>query len=247
MGIINLTPDSFYEPSRYDLSILDSGADIIDIGACSTRPGSVPVDEGEEWRRLEPVIWDIARHHPDLTLSIDTFRPGIVERVHRYLPRFVVNDVSGASDPGMLPLVSALSLPYVAMHGWREHIGPGRRPGLRGNITEEVSAFFEDFALRLSEARVHEWYLDPGFGFGKTVRENLQLLEDLPRLKAFGRPLLVGISRKRMTFEPAGLSPSQALEETSRLHLQALKNGADILRVHDVGAASEVISRYRES
>ena len=305
MGILNLTPDSFYEPSRYNLPIMDSGADIIDIGACSTRPGSIPVGEEEEWRRLEPVIWDIARHHSSLRISVDTFRPGIVQRVHRYLPSFIVNDVSGAADPGMLPLVSRLRLPYIAMHGWAKHIAPlgfppeaqssgqGRlarrenspepmagcpetpeeasysgqslsRASLsrRGNLSaseaqdyarsepesiiQEVFSYFESFAERLRAEGIQDWYLDPGFGFGKSVDENLRLLQDLHTLKRFGRPILVGISRKRMTREPYGLTPGQALEQTSRLHLTALRGGADILRVHDVEDARKVIEQYRD-
>ena len=338
MGILNLTPDSFYEPSRYNLPIMDSGADIIDIGACSTRPGSIPVGEEEEWRRLEPVIWDIARHHSSLRISVDTFRPGIVQRVHRYLPSFIVNDVSGAADPGMLPLVSRLRLPYIAMHGWAKHIAPlgfppeaqssgqgrlarrenspepmagcpetpeeasysgqslsraslSRRGDLsaseaqdfarsepgpdcyeqslsraslsrRGNLSaseaqdyarsepesiiQEVFSYFESFAERLRAEGIQDWYLDPGFGFGKSVDENLRLLQDLHTLKRFGRPILVGISRKRMTREPYGLTPGQALEQTSRLHLTALRGGADILRVHDVEDARKVIEQYRD-
>lgn len=306
MGIINLTPDSFYEPSRYNLSIFDSGADIIDIGACSTRPGHTPVGEDEEWNRLEPVIWDISRHHPGHTISIDSYWSAVIRKVHKYLgPNFIVNDVSaGSVDPDLLPTVAALHLPYIAMHGFAEasESGQGRsresisrrgelsaneapasaekcsRAGASGpasvqgpesisrrgdlsasraldheqgepgaSITDEVEDFFDNFSAKLSALGIDDWYLDPGFGFGKDVRQNLELLDALPRLRRFHRPILVGISRKRMTWQPLGITPDQALQETGRLHLKALRGGADILRVHDVAQAREVISMYRKN
>lgn len=255
MGIINVTPDSFYAPSRYNLDIFDSGADIIDIGACSTRPGSEPVSEEEEWDRLEPVLWDISRHHMGPEYSLDTFRSGIVRRALRYLGRFIVNDVTaGSEDDELLPLVASLGLPYVAMHGWAEHrsgarhrhrtafpsVLSGRNPDPEA-IVDEVFAFFEQFSARLDALGIRDWYLDPGFGFGKTTAQNLALLRGLPRFKAFGRPVLVGISRKRMTWEPLGLTPGTALEETSRLQALAIGGGASVLRVHDVAAARELL------
>lgn len=234
MGIINLTPDSFYEPSRYNYSIFDSGADIIDIGACSTRPGHTPVGAEEEWRRLEPVIWDISRHHSGLRISIDSYWSEVVRRVYDCIGPFIVNDVSaGSKDPRLLETVAELGLPYVAMHS-----GPADGIG-------EVAAFFDEFSVKADKLGIKEWILDPGFGFGKTNEQNFRILEDLGELRRFSRPLLVGISRKRMTWQPKGLSPLTALEETCRLHLKALDGGADILRVHDVEAARDTIAIWR--
>jgi len=234
MGIINLTPDSFHAPSRYNLSIFDSGADIIDIGACSTRPGSTPVSEEEEWRRLEPVLWDISRHHSG-TFSLDTFRPGIVRKAYRYLGQFIVNDVSGAADPLMLPTVAELGLPYIYMHN-----GPA-------DDIQPIIKYFEEFAPRAEAMGIQDWYVDPGFGFGKDVEQNLRILDGLGELKRFARPVLVGISRKRMSWERENGSPESALARTSELHLKALRAGADVLRVHDVAEARKVIELYRSN
>lgn len=234
MGILNLTPDSFYEPSRYNMSILDSGADIIDIGACSTRPGHVPVGAEEEWRRLAPVITHISRHRPDLRISIDSYWSEVVRRVYDRIGPFLVNDVSaGKFDSQLLPTVAELHLPYVAMHD-----GPAEG-------VEDVAAFFHDFEEKADRLGIREWILDPGFGFGKSNAQNLRLIGELGELRRFGRKILVGISRKRMTYEPSGLTPQTALSETQRLHMVALNGGADILRVHDVAEARETLARWR--
>lgn len=235
MGILNMTPDSFYEPSRYNFSILGSGADIIDIGACSTRPGHIPVGAEEEWRRLSPVIEEIARHHKGLKISIDTYWSEVVRRVYEQIGPFIVNDVSaGSIDRELLPTVAELGLAYVAMHS-----GPAEGAA-------DVAAFFRKFGENADELGINEWILDPGFGFGKSNAQNLKLLEELGELRPFGREILVGISRKRMTYEPKGLTPQTALEETQRLHLIALDGGADILRVHDVAAARATIAHWRD-
>lgn len=224
MGILNLTPDSFFEPSRYNMSILDSGADIIDIGAYSTRPGHQDVPVEEEWKRLEPVLEFIALNRPDLTVSIDTFRSEIVSKAYGILGKFIVNDVyASEADPQMLPTVSRLGLEYIAMH---HTAAPD---------TQCVIDYFRDFAKKASELGIN-WILDPGFGFGKTVEENWNLLGEIHLLKEFGREILVGVSMKRMTGHSA--------EKTQEANLLALKEGADILRVHDVEATRETVRRY---
>lgn len=219
MGIINLTPDSFHAPSRYNMSILDSGADIVDIGACSTRPGSTPASAAEEWARLEPVLRSLPASHPPL--SIDTFRAEIVEMAFQSIGPFIVNDVSGAADPEMLPLVRSLGLGYVATH----HTGAS---GI-GSLVD----YFRDFSKKLEGL---DWILDPGFGFGKTNEENWAILRHLEELEVFGRKILVGVSRKRMTGGTAAM--------TRAAHLEALAHGADILRVHDVEDARETVREY---
>lgn len=212
MGIFNATPDSFWPGSRYNTSVFDGWADIIDIGGCSTRPGCELADEEEEWRRLEPVLSGL---DPSLEISIDTFRPSIVRRAYDLLGRpFIVNDVSGGSEE-MFSLVRSLGLPYVLMH-----VGPA----------SETLSWFEKTAPLMEGI---DWILDPGFGFEKdTVEENLRLVRDLPLFKKFGRPILVGISHKRMTRSDADGSPLEPQARTRELNALAASLGADILRVH---------------
>jgi len=219
MGILNLTPDSFYAPSRYNMSIFDSEADIVDIGACSTRPGSEAVSEEDEWSRLAPVLSHLPKGHAEI--SIDTFRSGIARRAFELIGPFIINDVSGAADEDLLSLAREKGLRYVAMH-----------PGGPAD-PQSVAAFFKKLALRLKGI---DWILDPGFGFGKDVKENWRLLENLEVFETFGREILVGISRKRMTGGSA--------EMTDKANMVALEHGADILRVHDVEAARRTVSAY---
>lgn len=231
MAIINLTPDSFWEPSRYAMEQFESGADIIDIGAVSTRPGAAPVPLEEEWSRLEPVLGAL---RTDIPISIDTTRAEIVRRVHDTVGHFIVNDISaGLDDPEMLPLAGRLGLPFIAMHS---RGNPQTMDGLtayRGGLMASIDAYFEDFASRAEAAGVREWILDPGFGFAKTKRQNIYLLDHLERFKHFGRPVLAGLADKRFT---GG--------KTERCHLRALAHGADILRVHDVAAARRTIEEF---
>ena len=219
MGILNLTPDSFHEPSRYNMGMLESAADIVDIGACSTRPGSVPVSEKEEWNRLEPVLRSLPEAH--VPISIDTFRSGIVLRAYDIIGPFIVNDVSGAADPRMLPTVRELGLGYVAMHN-----GPAPDVSV-------VVEYFRNFSRSLDGI---EWILDPGFGFGKTKEENWNLLRHMDELCVFGRTVLAGVSRKRMTDGTAAL--------TRQAHFEALAHGAGILRVHDVEDARRTVKEF---
>lgn len=223
MGIFNATPDSFFEPSRYNVSVFSSGADIIDIGAVSTRPGYSPVSVEEEWSRLEPVLRTVPE---DICLSIDTTSSIIVGRTLDLLGRkFIVNDISaGADDPGMLPMVAREGLRYVAMHRG----GFGKRA--------EVAEFFMRWGAEAGEAGIEDWILDPGFGFGKDIADNWDLLEHLSELMVCGRPVLVGVSRKRMTYGSA--------EITEKAHRIALEQGAGILRVHDVPAARRTLEEF---
>lgn len=233
MGILNMTPDSFWEPSRGNLAILDSGADIIDIGAVSTRPGAADVPEEEEWRRLEPVIRMIRK---DLTISIDTTRSGIVRRVREALGRpFIVNDITaGRDDPEMLDTVAELGLPYIAMHSRGNPRTMDSLTEYPDGVVEVVLEFFEEFAQTARAKGIDDWILDPGFGFAKTEEQNLELLRSLERFRRFGRPILVGIADKRFT-----------RGGTEKLHREALAHGADILRVHDVAAIRRTMQGLR--
>ena len=235
MGIINLTPDSFFPDSRCSVQdaaariarMLDDGADIIDIGAVSTRPGAGDVGTEEEWRRLSPVLPMLE----GVRFSVDTTSVEIVRRVFREAGPFIVNDISaGEDDSEMLPAVAGLGLEYVAMH---KRGNPRTMDSLcaypRG-VVAELTGYFRNFADRAEAMGIRNWVLDPGFGFAKTEEQNLELLERLGEFKALGRPILVGIADKRFTHG-----------DTEKYHRIALRNGADILRVHDVAAAKKLV------
>ena len=244
MGIVNLTPDSFWAPSRSEapdareriMQMVSDGASIIDLGAVSTRPGAPDVSEEEEWKRLEPVLLDLGKGLPELSergvrLSVDTFRSGIVRRVFDAVGPFIVNDISaGEDDPMMLETVAGLHLDYIAMH---KRGNPRSMDSLTdysaysengdSGVVAAVKAYFEEFSARAEKAGIRRWILDPGFGFAKTNGQNMELLERLPEFKVFRRPVLVGIADKRFT-----------MGRTPELQALAVRNGADILRVHDV-------------
>ncbi len=255
MGIVNLTDDSYYAPSRllgagrerlvgHVGAMVAEGMDILDIGACSTRPGSRPVGAEVEWTRLQPALEAIREAFPDLEISIDTYWASVVRKAFEAIGPFLVNDISaGEDDPDMLPAVGALGLPYVAMH---KKGTPATMQALTDydDVVEVVFRYFEKFAERAAARGISDWILDPGFGFAKTVEQNYRLLADLGRFRAFGRPILVGLSRKSMIYKPLGITPEEALPATQALHMAALERGASILRVHDVRPARETAALY---
>ena len=236
MAIVNLTPDSFFAPSRVQaaqaqeriLSLCAAGAEIIDLGAVSTRPGAADVELEEEWRRLEPVVraWDA----PAL-LSVDTTRAEIVRRVYDCAGPFLVNDISaGEDDAEMLATVGRLGLPYVAMHKRGNPRSMDALCEYPKGVVPALVDYFTEFARRAEEYGIAEWVLDPGLGFAKTAEQNWEILEKLDWLRGFDRPILIGAADKRFT---GG--------DTERAHRLAILHGADILRVHDVAAARETI------
>ena len=233
MGIINLTPDSFWAPSRYNMAVLNSRADIIDVGAVSTRPGAADVSVEEEWRRLEPFLraWDNPR-----SLSIDTTSSEIVRRAYDCVGPFLVNDISaGEDDLEMLPTVGRLGLGYVAMH---KRGNPRTMDSLCEpdcDIIAVLNAYFAEFSRKAGDCGIRDWILDPGLGFAKTAEQNVEILRRLPELNRYGRPLLIGSADKRFT-----------CGDTEKYHLMALRGGADILRVHDVDAAYRTYTQYKD-
>lgn len=256
MGIVNLTDDSYFSASRcaspsqavaLASRLVDEGASILDFGACSTRPGAEAVGAEEEWRRLRPALEAVRKEFPDVRISVDTYWSDVVRRAYDAIGDFVVNDISaGEDDPQMLPLVGRLGLTYVAMH---KRGTPQTMQSMTDyeDVTSEVAGYFSDFAERAEQAGVRDWILDPGFGFAKTLEQNYQLMRDLSRFKASfpSRKLLVGVSRKSMVYRLLGITPEESLPATQVLHLHALQNGADILRVHDVEQAVQTVSLYR--
>ena len=254
MAIVNLTDDSYFAESRcLDVEaalgrisvLLDEGADIIDVGACSTRPGSMPVGEEEEWRRLEPVLKSVRERWPDIQLSIDTYWSSVVRKAYALVGDFIVNDISaGTIDPQMLPTVGELGLTYVAMHikGTPETM---QAMADYQDVTAELVSYFSEFAMKSEIFGVKSWVLDPGFGFAKTIGQNYELIRNLAEFNRFGRPVLVGVSRKSMIYKRFNITPEESLPATQVLHLQSLINGASILRVHDVAEARRTVDIYR--
>ena len=260
MGIVNITPDSFYSGSRNmtpDGKILidrvvervadmiEKGAGYIDVGACSTRPGSESVDAENEWKRLKAVLRPIREAVPQgVKISIDTFRRDIIARTLDEIGEVTVNDISaGEDDPMMLGEVAANSLEYIAMHKKGIPSDMQSKCDYGNGVTAAVMDYFREFALKADRLGIRNWILDPGFGFAKTVEQNYELLDHLAEFQAFGRPILVGISRKSMIYKPLGLTPEApaVLERTTELHRRAIAAGASILRVHDVAEAAALL------
>lgn len=260
MGIVNITPDSFYPGSRNmspDGNVLVSkavqraedmvrqGAGYIDIGACSTRPGSESVDAGNEWRRLKAVLRPIREVvPPDVKISVDTFRWDIISRTLDEIGEVTVNDISaGEDDPEMLGGVASNGLEYIAMHKKGIPSDMQGRCDYESGVTAAVLDYFTSFAEKAEKKGVRNWILDPGFGFAKTVEQNYELLGNLGEFKRFGRPILVGISRKSMIYKPLGLPPEapEVLARTTELHRKAIELGASVLRVHDVPEAAAIL------
>lgn len=250
MGIINITPDSFYSGSRVNDEhvliervgrMLDDGADVLDIGACSTRPGSESVDAQGEMARLDWALTAIRRAFPDAILSVDTYRAEVARRCVAEWGVDIINDISaGTLDPEMFATVAQLKVPYVLMH---MRGTPETMSSLTDyqNVAAEV---LEWMARRIDELRqmgVADIIADPGFGFAKTLEQNYELLARLDAFHALDAPLLVGVSRKRMIYTPLQCTADEALNGTTVINTIALLQGAHFLRVHDVKAAVEAV------
>ena len=254
LGIVNLTEDSYYAPSRAASregfmdrvrQMVAEGADWIDIGACSTRPGSQPVGAEEEWKRLEPALQALRGEFPDVCVSVDTYWATVVDRTYDCIGPFMVNDISaGAYDEEMLPLVGRLGLPYIAMHMRGTPETMQSLTDYPKGITAEVLQYFKAFAKQAAKAGVTDWILDPGFGFAKTVEQNWTLLDELDRLQILQMPILVGVSRKSMIYKRFGITPEESLPATQVAHYMALQRGATWLRVHDVAEARRTVEIF---
>ena len=274
MGIVNLTDDSYFADSRCLSSsalhktsenavarawkLIREGATIIDIGACSTRPGSEPVGEQVEWKRIAPSLSALLLACPGVRISIDTWWASVIEKAFaataaligedKARDTLIVNDISaGEDDPSMLPLVGEIGLEYIAMHK-RGNSKTMQSLCDYGNVTEEVLRYFEAFGQKASRYGIRKWVLDPGFGFAKTVDQNYQLLREMDiltgRFSSEGIRTLVGVSRKSMIYRLFNITPEESLAQTQVLHMKALQCGADILRVHDAAEAARTVEMY---
>ena len=248
MGILNVTDDSFYSGCRSSIEedvvarvreIRDEGADCIDIGACSTRPGAMPVDADVEWARLESAISIARREWKDALISVDTFRADVARRCVE-AGADIINDISGGKmDADMFDTVAALKVPYVLTHMRGTPVDMASFAEYQDVVAEVIT----DLAHSIRELRqrgVCDIIVDPGFGFAKNVEQNYSLLASLEEICRIGLPVLVGVSRKSMIWRPLGITPSEALPGTTALNAVALLRGASILRVHDVAEAVQV-------
>ena len=255
MTIVNVTPDSFYDGSRsfteeeiehHVVRAIEEGADMLDVGGYSSRPNADDVAVDEEIARVGRAMKVIRRVYPEMVVSIDTFRAEVVRRIVDEWGACIVNDISaGELDPEMITTVARLGLPYVAMH-MRGTPTTMQSMTDYGDIADEVRTYFVQKISELRAAGIEDIVIDPGFGFAKTLEQNYQLMSGLHRLNDLGAPMLVGISRKSMIYKLLGSTPAEALNGTTALHLEALRQGAKILRVHDTREAVEVVKIYNQ-
>ena len=249
MGILNITDDSFYDGGKYvnegdiiaqTTKMLDEGASIIDIGAQSSRPGATQISSDQELQKLLPIIKLLKNSFPKIIISIDTFWANTAKEV--VIARAdIINDISaGEMDNHMFDTIASLQVPYIMMHMQGTPLNMQKNP-VYENVTQEVKTFFEKKIEILKSKGVSQIVIDPGFGFGKTIKHNYELLNNLQEFKLLGFPVLIGASRKSMIYNLLDSSPQEALNGTSVINSMALQNGADILRVHDVKEATECI------
>lgn len=254
MGIINTTPDSFYSGSRRESidsvlqqarQMLAAGADILDIGGQSTRPGSTLLSDAEEMERVIPAVTAIANQFPAAILSIDTFYATVATAAVAAGAR-IVNDISsGDMDANMLATVAGLRVPYICMH-MKGKPQTMQSEAVYDDVVKEVLDYFIGKIAMCRKAGITDIIIDPGFGFAKTIRHNFQLLKQLAAFNITGLPVMAGLSRKSTIYKTLGITAEEALNGTTVLNTLALQNGADILRVHDVKEAKEVVKLFIE-
>lgn len=249
MGILNATPDSFHQESRvYGCAFVErarrmlaDGAAILDVGACSTRPGSEPVSQQEELYRLHSVLELLDKELPDAVVSVDTFRGAVAREVVREHNVAIINDVSAFEwDDDMFPAVAELNVPYVLTHS----VGFAGNQVCYDDFLPQVLQRLASKVWDLRQAGVKDIIADPGFGFGKSVEQNYAMLDSLAEFAVLDLPLLIGISRKSMITKVLGVSPADALGGTVALNMAALMGGAHILRVHDVKEATDTVKLF---
>ena len=253
MAILNVTPDSFFAGSRMPdaphverrvREAVAEGASIIDVGGYSSRPGADEVSPGEEWRRVKLGVAAVRRLAPGMAVSVDTFRSEVAARAIERFGPLIINDISaGELDPAMPAVAAKYGVPYIAMHMKGDPKTMQSLTDYKRDITAEVVAYFEARVAALLAAGIAREHLvlDPGFGFAKTTEQNYELLAGLHRLCALGYPVLAGLSRKSMIYRVLGVTPAQSLAGTVALGWECLRQGAAILRVHDVREAVDTV------
>ena len=255
MGIINATPDSFYGGSRVSepelalekaREMINQGADILDVGAVSSRPGSQEITETEELERLSPVLEAIREDFPDFPVSVDTWRAGVARTVRERFGIQLINDISaGSFDPDMFPTMAKLEIPYIIMHMQGSPANMQDDPAYE-NLVDELLQFFAERVYKLRKLGLNDIVIDPGFGFGKTLEQNYKLLGQLDSFRMLELPLMAGISRKSMIYKLLDSEPDDALNGTTAAHMALLLKGARLLRVHDVQAAVETVKIFQQ-
>ena len=256
MGILNITPDSFYAKSRLDApaeaakkaaQMLQDGARIIDVGAYSSRPGAAPVSTQEEWNRLQdilPAVSEQVQRVPGAFISVDTFRAEVAQKALS-AGAHIINDISGGNlDPEIYTVAATFQAPYIMMHMQGDPSTMQNNPTYT-HVTQDIVKFFSEKLPMLHDMGVHDTIVDVGFGFGKTLDHNYQLLRELNAFQLLGRPILSGVSRKSMIYKALGATAEEALNGTTALHMAALVGGSQILRVHDVKEAVETITLFQ--
>lgn len=255
MGILNLTPDSFYDGGKYTTpkslhrhldQMITDGADIIDVGGYSSRPGAADVPQNIELERIEPALEFIRTRYPDAIISIDTFRAGVASALIEKYKVDLINDITaGIIEPEILDVVAENQVAYIAMHMQGTPQNMQQAPHYEHIVTDIIDFFSNRLAV-LQQKKINDIVIDPGFGFGKTLEQNYQLLAGLDNFRIFEFPVLAGLSRKSMIYKQLGSGPEEALAGTIALNTIALQMGTSILRVHDVKEAKHTIDIYEK-
>ncbi len=249
MGILNITPDSFFDGGKYknekDIllqteKMLNAGATFIDVGAYSSRPGAKHISEDEELNKILPVIHLLVKHFPEIIISVDTFRSKVAnETIHSGAA--LINDISGGTmDENMFATVAKLQVPYILMHMQGTPQNMQQNP-IYKNVTTDIISFLAEQIFKLHQLKLNDVIIDVGFGFGKTIAHNFEILKNLSLFKNLDTPILAGISRKSMLYKTLDITAAEALNATTSANTIALLNGANILRVHDVKEAVEAV------
>ena len=249
MGVLNVTPDSFFDGGKYKNEaailrqaekMLIEGATFVDVGAYSSRPGADHVSEEEELSRIIPVMTLLLREFPEIIISVDTFRSKVAKESIQ-LGAAIINDISGGNiDDKMFEIVAKLQVPYVLMHMLGTPQNMQKNPVYK-DVTQEIISFFAAQIHKLHQLKLNDVIIDVGFGFGKTIAHNFEILKNLELFKSLDAPILAGVSRKSMLYKTLGVSAQEALNATTSANTIALLNGANILRVHDVKEAVEAV------
>jgi dihydropteroate synthase len=250
MGVLNITPDSFYKGSRYKnekeiigaaQKMLEEGADFLDIGGYSSRPGAEDISADEEKSRVLTAIRYVSKEFPQAIISVDTFRAEVAREAICDFGAHIVNDISGGdADPGMTELIAKLNVPYIIMHMQGNPQTMQKKP-VYEDVVSDILMWFGQKTVSLMAEGVKDIIIDPGFGFGKNILHNFEILRRLEEFRIAGLPLMVGFSRKSMIWKTLDATPGESLNGTSVLNAVALMKGADILRVHDVKEAVEAV------